>query len=406
MLARIFIALCILSGWIQFAMAQGSADRDACMAAGRTTDYVAVIKSCTGVLESNPDNFSALTNRGWASGKAGKHDDAIRDSSRAIEIDAKVAAPYLNRANAYVDLHNFDAAMADFDRAIALDPKLAIAYNDRGTAFGEQRQHERAIADFSHAILLDPKQGQFYFNRGLAYLRIKQDDLAAHDFETVLEFDPDHAWANKDLADILLRREKYNDARLHYTSAIRWQPNQPSFYRGRALAYLGGGEYDSAIEDAEHVLTLDTKAAEALGLIGFARFLSGDFTAAATTFDLDLRSGSKSPHAMIYRSLAQLRGKADVAPALDAYLGTADLSRWPGPLLGYLQGSVTEEAMLKTLSDAPPSTKCQARFALGEVALAHGETETATRQFQEAVTICPKSMPDYMGAKAELNKLR
>lgn len=361
-------------------------------------------------LALDPHNVSALTNRALALVKAERYEEALRDSSHAIEIDPNVAAAYDNRANAYQHLGKSDAAMVDYDHAIALDPKQAMAYNDRGTAYGEQQRFDLALADFDRAIGLDPEVANFHFNRGLTYLRMKQDERASADFRATLALEPDHAWAHKDLGDILVRQGRFAEARIHYNGAIRWQPDQASFYRARAMASLNLGEYPAAVEDADHALSLESNDAKALGIIGFAQFLAGDFAKAAITFEIDLRSGTGSPHAMIYWYLASQRAHGEHHPALSAYLGNAHLSQWPNPLLGHLQGSVTEQEVLKsaqaTEARAAAAQLCQARFVLGEMALLVADSDAAARQFEQAVAICPKSMLDYAGAKTELSRLR
>lgn len=361
-------------------------------------------------LTLDPDNVSALTNRALAFVAAGRYDEAIRDSSRAIAIAPNVSAAYGNRANAYKNLGKFKEAMADYDRAVALDPKQAMVYNDRGTAYGEQRRFDLALADFNRALELDPGVAIFFFNRGLNYLKMKQEDQAVADFNAALARDQELAWAHKDLGDILGKQGNANEALAHFDAAIRLQPNEAAFYRGRAMALLSAGDYAHTIDDAGRALVLDPKLYAALGIKGFAQFLSSDFAGAASTFEFDLRRGSQSPYAMIYWYLARQRAHEDGGTTLTAYLGKANLSQWPGPLLGHLQGYVSEAEMLKAANaGAPPAVTaqtCQARFALGEIALMLADTETAARHFEQAVTVCPKSLLDYYGAKAELERLK
>jgi lipoprotein NlpI len=112
---------------------------------------------------------------------------------------------------------------------------------------------------------------------------------------------------------------------------------------------------------------------------------------------------------MLFWYVAQQRSKAGGGGTeLDAYIGDADLSKWPGPLLGYLQGSVSEEDVLKAAAADPDTATahlCDAKFFLGEMDLLVGEIDEARKSFNDAVSSCPKTQIEYFGAKAELGRL-
>ena len=63
-----------------------------------------------------------------------------------------------------------DKAIADLDKAIELDSNYALAYNNRGVAYGDMGEYNRAIADFDKAIELDSDYAVAYYNRGSMYL--------------------------------------------------------------------------------------------------------------------------------------------------------------------------------------------------------------------------------------------
>jgi tetratricopeptide (TPR) repeat protein len=53
-------------------------------------------------------------------------------------------------------MRRHDEAIADFTRAIELDPDYAWAIGSRGQVHQAMRRHDEAIADFTRAIELDP----------------------------------------------------------------------------------------------------------------------------------------------------------------------------------------------------------------------------------------------------------
>ena len=61
-------------------------------------------------------------------------------------------------------------ALKDYTRAIELDPNSVNAYNYRGIAYYRMHDYPRAVKDFTEAVRIDPRYAIAYNNRGLAYL--------------------------------------------------------------------------------------------------------------------------------------------------------------------------------------------------------------------------------------------
>ena len=51
----------------------------------------------------------------------------------------------------------YDSAIRDYTKAIELDPKFVDAYNNRGLSYDNKKEYDSAIRDYTKAIELDPK---------------------------------------------------------------------------------------------------------------------------------------------------------------------------------------------------------------------------------------------------------
>ncbi|MBI3724162.1 protein kinase, partial [bacterium] len=120
-------------------------------------DHAGAIGDTTKAIELDPRLARAWSIRGDARSKTGDRPSAIADCSRAIELDPKLASAWTNRGAAR-SRHGGDpeGAIADFDRAIELDATFAEAWASRGTARAETGDLDRAIRDCSRAVELDP----------------------------------------------------------------------------------------------------------------------------------------------------------------------------------------------------------------------------------------------------------
>jgi tetratricopeptide (TPR) repeat protein len=149
--------------------------------------FSAIIRSST--LDDS-ERASALNGRGIAYRLKGRHDDAIADYSKAIELQRDFTAAYSNRGLAYAKSGRYQNAIPDFDRAIELDPRNAMTYLKRGSAYFDKSNIASAIKDWSIAISIKPDLMRAYYNRCDAYDRIGETALALKDCEKVLELEP------------------------------------------------------------------------------------------------------------------------------------------------------------------------------------------------------------------------
>jgi tetratricopeptide (TPR) repeat protein len=80
---------------------------------------------------------------------------AIRDFSKAIELNPKNAIAYLNRCNAYLNLSNYNAAIQDCNKAIEFSPQNANAYKNRGIAHEKLNNTNAAVDDFNSYLRIN-----------------------------------------------------------------------------------------------------------------------------------------------------------------------------------------------------------------------------------------------------------
>jgi tetratricopeptide (TPR) repeat protein len=124
--------------------------------------FICVALIYAGCVTTNPTvrqrmDAQSAYHRGVAAASQKNYDGAIREFSKAIELDPNYADAYTNRGIAYAGKSDYDRAIADYNQAIWLDPNYADVYNNRGLAYSSKGDSNRAIADYTEAIRLDPK---------------------------------------------------------------------------------------------------------------------------------------------------------------------------------------------------------------------------------------------------------
>lgn len=96
----------------------------------RAGQYPESLASYEASLEVAPGSPEALINRGAVMIYLGRHEEAVSDLSRAIELGtSKLPEALYNRALAYEQLEDFESAYRDLTRAIELKPNFESALN-------------------------------------------------------------------------------------------------------------------------------------------------------------------------------------------------------------------------------------------------------------------------------------
>ena len=129
---------------------------------GKKNNFDTALSYFNKAIADSPRCARACVARGLVLSWKDRYDEAIADSTKAIELGLKnlLAEFYYWRGKSYGAKHRDDDAIADFTKAIELGlPKenLAMAYYFRGKSYFLKERYNKAIADLNQAIELGLK---------------------------------------------------------------------------------------------------------------------------------------------------------------------------------------------------------------------------------------------------------
>lgn len=166
-------------------------------------DYEKAIKDYTKAIELNLDFANAYYYRGLVWQNLNKNNKAIADFDKAIEcysktikINSKDAELYLRRGNVWYNKMAFGKAIEDYDIAIKINSDFADAYYSRGLAWvainGKDNEkaiaYDKAIEDYTKAIKLKPNYAYvYYYDRGNAWRAKKRYEKAIADYTKAIK---------------------------------------------------------------------------------------------------------------------------------------------------------------------------------------------------------------------------
>ena len=182
----------------------------------------------------------------------------IQDYTRAIKKDPTNAHLYYQRADCYRKLKDFEPAIRDFSKAIQLDPSgVYYYYYWRADCYIQLEDFESAIRDFNKAIQLDPSDVDCYYFRAFCYRKLEDFESAIQDYSKAIQLDPSDADYYDDRAFCYCNLEDFEPAIEDFNKAIQLDPTHAIYYYGRAFCYRNLEDFESAIQDYKQALKKD-----------------------------------------------------------------------------------------------------------------------------------------------------
>jgi predicted O-linked N-acetylglucosamine transferase (SPINDLY family) len=206
--------------------------------AGRRDEARALYRQ---ILAADPENADALHLLGVLTTQAGNPIGGAALISQSIAARAGNAAAHFNLASAYRAAGRHEQAVPEYRRAIELDPAFLTALNHLAATLVQMGQWAAAAEACDRALRLAPDSAEAHFNRGNIELGRRNFAAAAVTFRRVIDLGADQTevWNNLSLA--LNGCGRFEEAALAARRAIEKQPRSAPAHNslGNALRNLG-----------------------------------------------------------------------------------------------------------------------------------------------------------------------
>jgi tetratricopeptide (TPR) repeat protein len=219
------------------------------------------------LLARDPGLGAAWACLGYARQQQGKDPiPALEAASRALPRDATVLQVL---GQALEDRGLRPQAAECLERAARLRPDSAELHNDLGRLRLALGDIAGAVASCRRAIELRPDLAPAHGNLANAELARGETDAALAGYRRLVALQPDPAYLS-DLATLLVRLGRYEEALRHYRAAIGLSPTDARLYSNLAHALHCAGDFRAAIDAGRRSLALDERLPEAYLHLGNA----------------------------------------------------------------------------------------------------------------------------------------
>ena len=134
---------------------------------------------------------------------------------------------------------------------------------ERGTAAMKQNDYATAVKQFEKAARHIVDSPDLYFNLGRSYQQLNNLDAALKNYQTALDLKPSDTDCMMCIGEILLKRQKWDEATAIYEKASMGLPPDANLLTALAKAAAGAGRTDAARIDLLRALRADPNCAAA-----------------------------------------------------------------------------------------------------------------------------------------------
>ncbi|MBF0194017.1 MAG: tetratricopeptide repeat protein [Magnetococcales bacterium] len=270
-----------------------------------TERYTEADQICTAILKTTPNYIYAINLLGLIAQKINRHDLAVEQFQKAINIDDSIALlsynlgtsllpigqikevekalkkavaihssyveAYSSLGNALTILGEFNEAFLSLQKAISINPDYADAHYNLGNLLIKQGEFEKAEDSFQQAISINPNYIEAYSNLGFVKQAQGELEEAAVNCKKVISLNPEFAEAYSNLGFILQSQFKLEEAVEHYLKAISIKPNFADAHYNIGVTLLIQNQPNIAFQYFQNAIRIDTKNGEYL--VGYASCL-------------------------------------------------------------------------------------------------------------------------------------
>lgn len=224
-------------------------------------------KIIVGKLMADPRNTELITLLAEVRFDQRRYKEAIQLVDDADAVAGPTAKGRTLRGLVAVAQSRLDLAEPRFQEAIRLDPNYPFAHYYLGRLLYTRNHFNESIQESSAAIALAPNLVRAYENMGLCYEAKQQIDEAKKWYLEAIRRGAlggrQTEWPPLDLATMLIRNDRVEEARPYLLDALKLNPNNSKSHLQMAIVLEKTGDLAGALQELQRTVNLDPTKADA-----------------------------------------------------------------------------------------------------------------------------------------------
>jgi tetratricopeptide (TPR) repeat protein len=270
-----------------------------------------------------PDDAEARYDRGIIFQILDKHQDAIFDFERALQIDPDFYIAFISLAQSHSELGRYEQAFEVLPTAISQAGQTGInpswAHLNLAIIYEKANKPEEANREYLEAINLAPESSSMYYHYARFLEKQGQMDAALEIYRQMLPVSHDKGWAYGTLAGFLSQRNLLDEALKYYQLAVHEKDEDALLHANLADTYFRLGQVDRALQEFEIAIQKNDQIPYIHAVYAGALFQEGEYARAAEFYEQALSIQPSDSKIMLNLGTTYERLE-DFAAAEDLYL--------------------------------------------------------------------------------------
>ena len=195
-------------------------------------------------VKNDPDNVVLHIWYGRIAFQLNRVDEAVVAFSRAAELDPESTVGYEALAEIQEETNDLVGAIEMYEKLVTISPNSARLHYHLGRSLHEIGEYDAAVTTLERSLELDPDLTPSHFILGITYQETGDLEAALEQFRAYEEKTPDSAAAPVNIAGVLGRLHRYDEAERVLTGLIESEQEEPSHHIERLYVYMRQGELD------------------------------------------------------------------------------------------------------------------------------------------------------------------
>lgn len=275
-------------------------------------DYVLSIQYFNQVIKLKPYLAAPYLYRAIAKVNLEDYQGALRDCNYAIDNNPFLPGAYYTRGFIYRRLDKPDLAEQDFTQALVFSPENKTYILLRADARAAQQHFEEAMEDMESLLKREPASASLLFEKGVICMHMEDTVCALQAFQRTTELDSQNPanWSALGVTNLMLGGE--DDALAQLTRAINLGSKWAGDYINRGIIFYRKHNYRGALADYDRAIDLAPSDPQCYYNRAILRHELGDYNRALEDYDRAIelspdRTEMRYQRGLLYLELRQWR---------------------------------------------------------------------------------------------------
>jgi tetratricopeptide (TPR) repeat protein len=324
--------------------------------AAATGDQAEAQSAADALVSARPKEALGYLELGALAEKQKKFDEALRQYSKALELQPEAAEPLEAVAGILVKMNRLPDALKRLDAVAAQYPTVPIALNTKGSVLLNAQRPADAEVTFKAAIERQPKWWVPYRGLAVAQALEHNNDAAIATLKGAIDKVQQPQPVETELARLYERLGKPDDAILVYESALRKNPQDDVVSNNLAMLLVSYRKDPQSLDRAKTLSAgfANSPNASYLDTYGWVLYKRGESAAAVTALQNALAKEPNSPVSLYHLGMAQVSTGQHEAARLSLARSLQSGKNFPG--MDEAKATLDKLATAGASVPAPPKT--------------------------------------------------